>query len=414
MKKHSIYTTFLIASFLMSAPLSAMAGLLPQGMAGETTDSSGSSSGSNSTGNQIAALAQAGVLAYYNAAYQVDNYLNNYLQANIANSNTQTNVNQMAQGLSTQVMQTNLQTIPYSILTPRGSDSSQISSTQAAQANFVNTLTINVPASDTLYTNNPGVAAIQFQPGSSQFSVAKPTVFNDNYFNIASVIEPVVFTDSQKNAALYFVNYLMQNYNYPTQNINFSLLKSKLTGDPQKQYQYLRNIMTSPVYQGYQLGVRSTAASNSVVLDNLSYLISERTPVKGLGTQANLQDSQGNAIADASPLQVEQYTATHRINNPQWYQHVQGASPANIQRETLLVLAEMESQLYQAHLDHERLLATLSAQQATSAQAAQTLLQTKAQDVNTLIQNMDSSNNAAPNNAQQSPIQNNASSKGSP
>ena len=76
----------------------------------------------------------------------------------------------------------------------------------------------------------------------------------------------------------------------------------------------------------------------------------------GLGTAAGLAATQ-----KASPLQVEAYQANHRIQDSKWYQSVQNASPADVQRNILIVLAEIEHQNYEAHLDRERLLAAITA-----------------------------------------------------
>ena len=78
---------------------------------------------------------------------------------------------------------------------------------------------------------------------------------------------------------------------------------------------------------------------------------------------------------------------------PKWYQHLQTATPANLQRETLMVLAEIENQNYQAHLDRERILATLTAQQASGIASKQALLLTNAQKVNTVIDKLTGNDN---------------------
>ena len=63
------------------------------------------------------------------------------------------------------------------------------------------------------------------------------------------------------------------------------------------------------------------------------------------------------------------------------------ASPATVQRETLFVLAEIEAQNYRAHLDRERMLATLTALASQSANVNQLLAKTDAKNVNQVISN---------------------------
>src|SRR3990167_8326524 len=104
--------------------------------------------------------------------------------------------------------------------------------------------------------------------------------------------------------------------------------------------------------------MRSLLALRSISVNLLNQLIAERTPMPGLAQAAGLP---ANSQAKASPLQVEAYQANHRVDNPQWYNtDVAQASPATVQRETLIVLAEIEHQNYQAHLDRERILAALT------------------------------------------------------
>jgi intracellular multiplication protein IcmX len=107
--------------------------------------------------------------------------------------------------------------------------------------------------------------------------------------------------------------------------------------------------------------------------------------VKGLGAQIGMPDNPNLPAGYASPLEVENYIANERLNNPQWFQEMKTASPATVQREQVLILAEIESALQRNHLDNERLLATLSIMALQSSQTGQLMLKNQAQNVNAII-----------------------------
>jgi hypothetical protein len=118
--------------------------------------------------------------------------------------------------------------------------------------------------------------------------------------------------------------------------------------------------------------MRSILAIRSMSINILNQLIAERTPMPGLASAAGFNEKNLKSLTpneqeefkngkSASPLQVEAYQANHRIQDPKWYQSVQNASPADVQRNILITLAEIEHQNYEAHLDRERILAALTA-----------------------------------------------------
>lgn len=275
-------------------------------------------------------------------------------------------------------------------------DADAISKRLVADNNQVTNLTLNLTASDTLYSNDPTVQVLS----SMYKSDLPPTGFNkptkaerhDNYFSFNSLIQPVAYaTDSSEaKAAETFLTFLTQAYNNPSQDVDFQTFQTKLSEakDAKDKASLYIQLMNNPKYQAYQLAARTSAAQRSVAVNNFQHMIAERTMVKGLGKSANLINSKGKAINDASPLQVEKYIATHRVNNPSWFANVQSASPAAVQRETLVVLAEIEAQNYQAHLDRERMIATLSAQSAMTASVQNSMMASKARSLNQDIQNM--------------------------
>ncbi len=122
--------------------------------------------------------------------------------------------------------------------------------------------------------------------------------------------------------------------------------------------------LSRPNVQQFLLAKRAIVAAQSLAISNLNYLAQERSITKGLGTQAGMTtlptDGTEKPVADASLLQLEKFMINRRVGNTAWYQAMNNASPAVLQRETLYVLAEMQQQMLQMQMTNERLLATMS------------------------------------------------------
>lgn len=166
-----------------------------------------------------------------------------------------------------------------------------------------------------------------------------------------------------------FLKYLTRSYQplVDTADVDFGKLKDNPTA---------RNLLKQdPTYQNFKASLRSQIATSSIAYSNLNALIAERTPVL---------DDKGNVLAP-SKLQALSEMAQHRLQDGKWVQHLATTTPANIQRETAIILAEIENQLYQQHLDNERLLATYSAMLLQSAQMSAMQQKTQNQQLNQAI-----------------------------
>lgn len=119
-----------------------------------------------------------------------------------------------------------------------------------------------------------------------------------------------------------------------------------------------------PDVQQFLLAKRALVAAQSLAISNLNYLAQERNIISGLGTKAGMTtlptDGNEKPVADASLLQLEEFMINRRVGNTAWYQAMNNAPPAVLQRETLYVLAEMQQQMLQMQMTNERLLATMS------------------------------------------------------
>ncbi len=331
-------------------------------------------------GVEVQAISLAASKGYNEMLYQLDQNLATAMQANSQKSGALANAGNTAAANTQNQLDTSLMEFPEQVI-----NASQLTDPQTAadinnRQQLLANLTTNTPGNDTLYLNS------MTDPLASLDNISKPSTTYDNYFNFDSLITPSAYSTDQQQASQSYIEYVTQQYQSLLGGIDFAKLKSKINDmSPDKRAQALYNFVTNPVYQQYQLAVRSLLASKSVALSNLNLLHAERTPVKDLATQTGMPNNPNLPAGYASPLEVENYIANQRVNSPDWYKEIKTASPTAVQREQVLILAEIESQLQRSHLDNERILATLSAMLLQSSQSNQLLLQTKAQDVNAII-----------------------------
>ncbi len=323
---------------------------------------------------EVSALATAGANTLSDAVYQFDQNLPGIVQGNSTNGTLQPQVvaNTTTQSLAN--IKSSLIVYPQQVIPPK-----------TTPVNQIQALTYGVPASDTLYSpNDPQIAVFNANPQ------AMPN--NDNYFDINSLIGPDGYTSDQQTAAQYYINYISENYIPLGSTLSLKALASL-------SYPAFVNFQrNNTVYQTYQAGVRSYTALESVALSNYNQLMTERTVQQALGTTIGMTIPTANGlqpVSDASPLQVQEFIATHRINNPQWYKDMAAGSPFTVQRESLFVLAEIEAQLQQLHADNERLLTTLSALELGTALSQKTQLQIQETNVNSAIQAATTSDSTA-------------------
>src|SRR3989339_4455 len=224
----------------------------------------------------------------------------------------------------------------------------------------------NEVGSDTLLPPNGGnyTPNLNNNPGNAVLP-------NDVNMNFDSLFSPIAYTANESTTAQTFLNYFAEQYKATYPDLDFSGLKGNTKA--------LQTLMQNSDYQLYVVQKRSSLAQESIALSNLNHLIAERTVQKGLGANT------GMPMQDASLLQLENYTANHRIDSNNWYQSMNSASPATVQRETLFVLAEIESQLQRLHMDNEIMIATLSAMQMQNAQINNTMSQQQANTVQKYI-----------------------------
>lgn len=181
-------------------------------------------------------------------------------------------------------------------------------------------------------------------------------------FLIGSILNKSGFRTgtNEANYAQNFINVLIDLDNTP-KNLKFIAFSS----------------LTNP-QANYLTALGSFIAAQSVALNNLYDMFAKRMVVSGLGrnvgmvrlypTDENDQGPIGAAIADASPMQVDEYMANRRIMNPKWYADMETAPHATVSRETLYVLAEIRQEMFQQRMMMEKMTANIAAFQLQQAQ----------------------------------------------
>lgn len=363
-------TSFVLAADLNPAP--------------SKTDNSNSDNGIiaaiKQLGTEIQSLAVAGTGSFNNMLYQVDQNLIVALKANGEHRKALHQAQSQA-ALSTQrQIDFILQEFPEQIADANQLTDPIMTADINKRRQLLGNLTTNIPGKDTLYLNQ------MTNPLAATSSVSKPNATYDHYFNFESLFSPFAYTSDQEEAARAYVQYAAQQYQSFADKIDFSKLKSTLNNlSPDKRAQALRDFVANPIYQNYQLTLRSLLAAKSIALSNLNQLLAERIPQKNLASKTGMPNNPQLPEGYASPLEVENYIANERVNSPEWFQQIKTAAPSAVQREQVLILAEIESLLQRNHLDNERILATLSLMALQSTQNSQTSLQTQVQNVNAII-----------------------------
>ncbi len=113
-------------------------------------------------------------------------------------------------------------------------------------------------------------------------------------------------------------------------------------------------------------------AQQSVGLNALYNLLNERMVKKGLGAQlGGSQDSQGSQ-ADTSPLGLDKYMATRRLDskNPDgWMAQLSTITPAQMTKENLIISSEMLYEMYLMRQSLEQITTLLAVQQLQASSA---------------------------------------------
>lgn len=154
----------------------------------------------------------------------------------------------------------------------------------------------------------------------------------------------------------------------------------------------------------YLVQLRTYAAQQAMGLSNLYRLYAERLPNSN-NTQQEIQQllppqPSGSPIPNYVPptlpnnpsdLQVRHFLATRRVDDANWVQTMGAASPAEVDRQTLFLLAEMRAEMFTQEMELEKLNATMSVLVLQNTMAQSILLQQSGQKAQQILSSMESS-----------------------
>lgn len=370
------------------------------------SDSHGVVNAIQQLGNQIESLTKAGVKSVNELAYKIDQSFPLSMQLNIKQADIQDSTRAQAQVETNRAVKRSLQPFSAGTLTYTNQSQPEVQKVNAetkARQNYMNQLK-NLDASDTIYSLVQGMDVSTYW---TKKNIGVPGA-NDGAFDFGALIEPEAYTLEQMKNSENFIGYATRQYQSYADAVNLSTLKNALV-QYQKQgvktlSQQINQFRSNSAYQNYQLSIRSLTATNSVATDILSGLAAERKPILkadfdpqldaisraiGIDPQSvSVKNANGDTVTMyryASPMQIAKYRANYRLNTPQWYQEVAGDSAENLQRKSVVLLAEISSQLYQNHLDNEKMLGALAILNLQMSNATEGTLKTQVKDLNDAI-----------------------------
>jgi hypothetical protein len=209
-----------------------------------------------------------------------------------------------------------------------------------------------VQASDTILPQSGlGNIPLPFFASSAQSNLQAALAQGNANFDFQSVITPLTYTKDQQNFALNFIKFV-SGYAFPISGLSLK------TEYPDLDTKDKIGIQRDADYQTFQVQRRQIVSAQSTILSNLYYLYSRRLPI----TSIKAGDTALN-VENPSAHEIENYIATWRTSSPNWYAQMSTAAPTNVARETLFILAEVQTELHRIHLENERIIALLAINQ---------------------------------------------------
>ncbi len=240
-----------------------------------------------------------------------------------------------------------------------------------------------IQASDTILQSTVASGVpMPFYSSAAQNNLQNSLAQGNENLNFTSLISPPNLAYATSDLQTLASNYLKFVSNYAVPISNFSLSSYTQSQISTKQKLTFQN---SPAYQAYQVQRRSVIAQQSAILSNLYYIYAKRLPIQSIHASDTAL-----GVETPSAAQIDDYVATWRTSSPTWYTQMATAAPSVVARETLSVLAEMQTEIHRMHQDNERiiaLLATAQIQQIQNNKIALALVEKNIRDqLNTIIE----------------------------
>lgn len=200
------------------------------------------------------------------------------------------------------------------------------------------------------------IIAFTWNPGSKTNSDVEKNPLQS--IDINSLLQPLSYNGVQAIEAKNVINALSSKL-APFNTVNFNQLVANLHGNKTSNLSVKLN--EKPIKQ-YLANLRSYLATQSIALSNLYQLYAERQPLNPNDPLVkNTIGKLPNEIKEPSLLKLENFMATRRILNKDWYKNdLISEDPTSLQRQQVELLAENLAESYHTRMTLERLLATMS------------------------------------------------------
>lgn len=200
-------------------------------------------------------------------------------------------------------------------------------------------------------------------------------------FNFQSLIGPNAYTEkaipdicggSKQQESSFAQNFILSISDMGQPVSDFSPAKALEEGMVENEQQ-AKELSEHKAYIEFMMQRRYIVATRSIGLSNLYYLYNQRVSKYTVGDKP------------MSQMEIYNQNATSRIGNAKWYSDMIKAYPAQLAREQVFILAEMQQELHQMNVVMQRQLATQSAQVMQAASMGTQLLQINMQKIEEAI-----------------------------
>jgi intracellular multiplication protein IcmX len=166
---------------------------------------------------------------------------------------------------------------------------------------------------------------------------------------------------NQAQEAQNFIRYAMQLV-VPLSSVkraDYSTLYSQITTTSTDTASLLAKGLAEEGIAKYIAQLRVFAAQRSIPISNMVYMQSKRLP-QAQSSSDSTQTSQALSEFEMATRRLYDPSKASTTGTKQWIDDINDASVATVQKEQVLLLAEMNYQMYLNRMQNERILATLS------------------------------------------------------
>lgn len=227
----------------------------------------------------------------------------------------------------------------------------------------------------------PGVGFSVFAPGA-QNAITQELMCGNSNFSFESLISPAIYAkvklphcgNKKRDQNAFAQGYILNAGNFGTPVNSFTAAKA-LSEKMVENAAQATELANSDEYKDFQIERRNLVALRSAAISNLQFLYAQR-----------LGDVKDNGdVKTPSQMYLFNKMASSRIGNAVWYTEMLKAYPAQLAREQVMILAEMQQELHQMNVVLQRQLGLNSASTLAILNAGSTMLDLKMRKIENKI-----------------------------